>query len=214
MERICKHCQKSFNIENESKGFMANHSRWCHENPKRKQYSEDLVSRAKSTAYTKDVNEKRNASISELHKNGNYSHIDRGASMRGKKHSEESKKKMSIGSLASNHRRLRKGVIEYNGILLDSSWELALAKRLDFLNIVWERPLPIKWTDEDNIEHNYFPDFYLPEYDIYLDPKNPQAFKVQRNKIKILDITYNNIKWITSLKECENFDINDLIVKG
>ena len=94
----------------------------------------------------------------------------------------------------------------YKGILMDSTWEVELAKRLDELNIEWLRPDPIKWVDDNNVTHNYFPDFYLPKHKLYLDPKNPHAYNVQKKKIKVLNSTYN-IKWITSLEECQNFTI-------
>lgn len=35
---ICKHCHKEFDIYDKPKGWMANHSRWCTENPKRIDY--------------------------------------------------------------------------------------------------------------------------------------------------------------------------------
>ena len=37
------------------------------------------------------------------------------------------------------------------------------------------------------------PDFYLPDYDIFLDPKNPQVQKNQSEKIKYLKENYTNI---------------------
>lgn len=206
MERICKHCTNSFDTENEPKGFMANHSRWCIKNPKRKEYV-DTLNNSRKAAQTKESNAKRNATISQNWEKGKYAHIDHGAHLRGFKHTEQSKKNMSIGSAASNHRRLKKGTIMYNGILLDSSWELALAKRLDELQIKWIRPEPIHWTDSDNNPHKFFPDFYLPDHDLYLDPKNKHAYNVQRNKIEILNIMYNNIKWLTTLEECNKFNI-------
>jgi len=47
-------------------------------------------------------------------------------------------------------------------VLLDSSWEVIVAKRLDELEIVWQRPKPIAWTDDLNKKRHYYPDFYLP----------------------------------------------------
>ena len=102
---------------------------------------------------------------------------------------------------------MRKGIVEYNGHLLDSSWELALAIRLDELNIKWTRPEPIKWIDDSGLEHNYFPDFYLEKYDLYLDPKNPAAYQNQQKKIDILKKTIPNLRFILTLKECEEFVI-------
>ena len=98
-------------------------------------------------------------------------------------------------------------MVEYNGVMLDSSWELALAKTLDKNNITWIRPESVKWTDDLGVQHNYFPDFYLVDYDIYLDPKNPAAFNVQANKIMALKQQMKNLFFLKTLEECVNFDI-------
>jgi len=37
----CKHCQVIFDISDKPKGWMANHSRWCDNNPKRQSYNTD-----------------------------------------------------------------------------------------------------------------------------------------------------------------------------
>ena len=124
-----------------------------------------------------------------------------------KPHTEETKEIIRQKALASKHRRLRKGMVMYKGIWLDSSWEYELAKRLDELEIRWERPAPIGWVDKKGTTHNYFPDFYLLDYDLFLDPKNPAAYENQKEKIKILEKTYKNIIFITSLSECKNFKL-------
>jgi hypothetical protein len=192
---------------------MANHSRWCHENPKRKDYVEALKSR--DNVGLMNAAKLKSGSNNQFNKakiNGEEIPVH---SLKGKKHpnpfqrhSTESIKKISEAALKSTHRRLRRNVIDYNGILLDSEWELELAKRLDFLNIKWSRPEPLKWIDINGTEHNYFPDFYLEEYDLYLDPKNPHAFNVQLDKINILNETYGNIIWIKTLEECKLFSID------
>jgi hypothetical protein len=205
MEAECKHCKQFFNIDDKPKGWMANHSRWCKLNPKRAEYEEFLKERRMSFL-NEDSLKKRNSKIKEAWKNGSYENVDFGIGFRGKEHTDEAKSKISEAALNSNHRRLRKNPITYNGILLDSTWEYELAKRLDSLKIDWIRPEPLKWTDENGVQHNYFPDFYLPAHNLYLDPKNPHAYKVQESKINILNQLYN-IKWILSLKDCINFNI-------
>ena len=212
--RKCKHCKDEFNISNKPKGWMANHSRWCDKNPKRQEYVDKL---------------KNNGSISNVElmnaarkKSGVHNQFEKAKiegkkvpdhpmkgkevpALQGKKHTEETKQKIKEKALASPHRRLRKGMVKYNGIMLDSSWELALAKRLDELEIKWIRPDPILWTDKDNIEHSYFGDFYLPEQDLYLDPKNPHAIKVQKEKLDCLLTQYENIVIIDSLEKCKQY---------
>jgi hypothetical protein len=187
---ICKHCKKEF-----EKKDIANHSRWCDLNPKRSQYNKDL-----NKARAAKKNFKNQYSYGAICSDETKEKLR--AASTGKTHTEESKQKIKEKALASNHRRLRKGCVEYKGILLDSSWELELAKRLDELNVEWIRPDPIPWIDEEGVTHNYFPDFYLPEQDLYLDPKNPQAIKVQKKKLDMLLTQYKNIVIIDSIERC------------
>jgi hypothetical protein len=207
----CKWCKSFFETSDKPNGWMANHSRWCNQNPKKQDYLDSLKQR--------DNTELMNAARK---KSGNSNQFTK-AKMSGKKikhsmlgkphpnpfkhHTIQSKKKIQESALKSNHRRLRKGMVEYKGIMLDSSWELALAKRLDELQVKWIRPEPLKWVDTDGNEHNYFPDFYLQEYDLYLDPKNPAAYQNQKEKIIILKKTYKNLKFLLTLNECKKFTI-------
>lgn len=203
----CVHCKQEFRFIAASE--KANHSRWCKENPKRRDYVNALLKRnniglmiaAKkkngiTNQYTKAKQEGR--AVPSNPRKGR-------TGFKGTPHKEETKEILRAKALASPHRRLKKKMIEYNGILLDSTWELELAKRLDEINVKWIRPDPIKWVDNDGNLHHYFPDFYLPEHDLYLDPKNPQAIKVQQKKIDLLLQQYNNIKILSSLEACKNF---------
>lgn len=194
---ICKHCGEFF-----LKKEIANHSRWCLSNPKRAEYSANM-SKARS-AKTLEGRKIAAKKVSLLHDQGRYSHLDR-RNFLGKTHTDETKKILRDKALSSPHRRLKKNTVMYNGILLDSTWELELAKRLDSLDIKWIRPRPVKWVDDEGLEHNYFPDFYLPNYDLYLDPKNPHAVKVQKKKLEKILTLYKNLVIIESLEKCKNF---------
>ena len=199
---ICKHCKKNFIIEDKPKGWMANHSRWCLLNPKRTQYCDNLREvrffiKHPENQYTKAKKEGREIPISPC--KGKTSHF------KGKQHTDKTKELIKQKALASNHRRLKKGTVEYKGIILDSSWELVLAKRLDEINVQWNRPTPIQWKDDKGATHHYFPDFYLPDYNLYLDPKNPQAIKTQKEKIKILKQQLPNLIIIDNIDECKNY---------
>lgn len=77
--------------------------------------------------------------------------------------------------------------IEYNGIKLDSEYELMVAKELDLNGIKWERPSYFLWTDDSGIKHRYYPDFYLKEYGIYLDPKNDYLINNKSARFGITD---------------------------
>jgi len=67
---------------------------------------------------------------------------------------------------------------------LQSSYEVRVAFSLDTNGVRWQRPDPIIWTDARGGTHNYYPDFLLPDYNVYLDPKNTHVAKKDKNKIK------------------------------
>ena len=70
-----------------------------------------------------------------------------------------------------------------------------MASLLDQNNIEWVIPdKAILWLDDNQKEHKYFPDFYLPNLDQYLDPKNPIVIIKQKEKLekvsKIINLIY------------------------
>lgn len=77
-----------------------------------------------------------------------------------------------------------------NNVFLQSSYEVRLANSLNSNNVVWIRPAYFNWIDENNKKHKYFPDFYLPQYDTYLDPKN--KLLLERDFIKIKTVRDQN----------------------
>lgn len=99
----------------------------------------------------------------------------------------------------------------YNGIRLDSSYELILAQDLDKNGIKWERPKPFLYKLNGK-EHRYYPDFYLPEYGIYADTKNDHLINdisprlgitdtekihlvEQQNNIRVYILDKNHLSW-------------------
>lgn len=92
-------------------------------------------------------------------------------------------------------------------VVLDSSWEVVLAKRLDELNIRWIRPKPIIWVDKNQKKRWYFPDFYLLDYDLYLECKSDYISFLQSDKVKILKLTIPNLKFLTSEEACRTFNL-------
>jgi hypothetical protein len=187
----------------------ANHSRWCVKNPKHAEY---LSKNNGSQFQTIESITKRTAGIKQAHIDGKY--IERNKLAKGKPgtpHTEKTKQYLKEKALASSHRRLVRSIRKYTKkdgsvVSLDSSWEEALAIRLDEIGINWIRPDPIKWIDNTGVVHNYFPDFYLTDFDIYLDPKNPYAIKAQQNKLKCLTEQIKNLKIIKGLDECKKYD--------
>jgi hypothetical protein len=75
-------------------------------------------------------------------------------------------------------------------VFLDSSWEQKLAKSLEEHKIEWERPSFFKLSNGKR----YTPDFYLPKYNLYLDPKaNAREDKYLHSisKIKMFEKEFN-----------------------
>lgn len=113
--------------------------------------------------------------------------------------SKETRDKLSI--IAKNRKlggSIRKSSIKFSKIdgtivILDSSYELRVAQELELNNISWIRPESMKWIDEQGNDHAYYPDFYLTEFDVFLDPKNDFLIKQDQDKIKRVQ-EQNNVK--------------------
>lgn len=85
----------------------------------------------------------------------------------------------------------------YKGIWFDSEWEVKVAKSLDKNNIKWVRPKEgFVWNDKGN---KYYPDFFLEDYNIYLDPKND--YLIGKDKLKIEQAQLRNNISVFVLKE-------------
>lgn len=76
---------------------------------------------------------------------------------------------------------------KYNGVWMDSKWEVELAKWMDENKIEWIRDRKVcqlLWTDKAGNKRRYYPDFYLPKLNVYLDPKNKYLIGEDRYKIE------------------------------
>lgn len=123
------------------------------------------------------------------------------ASAIGRNHSEATKRKMSISAkergLGGNNpsSRVFYKMVDGSEIRLDSSYELKVAQELDENNIDWIRPKRLPWVDDEGVKHHYYPDFYLLDYDVYLDPKNWYLISRHKRKIELVSIQ-NKVKII------------------
>lgn len=110
---------------------------------------------------------------------------------KGRKHTKETKEKISktMQQVVKEKPDSYNGVningkvkkYYYNGIKLDGSWELLVAKYLDFNNIKWERPRKGFEYIWNNGKHIYYPDFYLTDYNVYIEVK---GYETERDYIK------------------------------
>jgi hypothetical protein len=78
---------------------------------------------------------------------------------------------------------------------LQSTYELRCSEILNELSIKWIRPKALKYDNK-----NYFADFYLPDFDLYLDPKNDYKAKLDKDKIDKVK-TQNSVKVYILLEE-------------
>lgn len=188
-KKKCQYCGKECGIYG-----LKNHEKYCEQNTNRVKYpiEKHLKDSKCHTAWNKGLT----AETDERIKNGiitlkKYYETHDG-SWKGRKHTDEEKNKISKSireaiknnpeSYSSSNVNGRVKRINYNeNITLDSSWEFIVAKYLDTNNIKWERPQTGIQYFWENGYHTYFPDFYLPEYNIFIEVK---GYERERDKAK------------------------------
>lgn len=116
----------------------------------------------------------------------------------GTPHTDETKARLSqvakerkFGGYRENAGRSQKyKVLDSLGkeTTLQSSFELKCSEILNELGVRWVRPKALKYDGK-----NYFADFYLVDFDVWLDPKNNYKAKQDEEKIRKV-IEQNNVK--------------------
>ena len=118
-------------------------------------------------------------------------------------------KSLNLGGYRENAGRSKKFKVNDSFgklVCLQSSYEMKCAQVLNELGINWIRPSHLKYGDK-----KYFPDFYLTDYKVYLDPKNDYLMKKDADKIRLAS-TENNVIIYMIAKEDINVDaINSLL---
>lgn len=97
-----------------------------------------------------------------------------------------SKRAISNPSFGGNRSRNFITHITPSGVsyTLDSSWEAKLANALDRADVEWSRPTePLTYVDTSGKRRRYFPDFYIPQHDLYVDTKNPWRLSMDIDKL-------------------------------
>lgn len=222
---ICEYCGKYCKNLNSKK----QHEIRCKLNPNKmdtsyvsnfwKQYNKDLKSGKITKIYTNQYTKAEKLGLDKPKMSEETKKI---ISRKSKqiKWSEDKKKRHSNtmknvvrenpDSYSSSNVNGRVKKVNYKGIILDSSWELLVAKFFDENDIIWERPkIGIEYNWENDI-HVYYPDFYLPKFDLYIEVK---GYKRERDQYKwnsinnLLIIGKDEIKLIQN----NNFDIRTRI---
>lgn len=187
----CEHCSRECKNDNS----LRNHQRLCRLNPHRQEiksnftlYNEKVrngLAKKSSNQFQKaremgldppTVSESTRAKLSKASK--------------GRKYTQEHRQKLSKimkrvvannpESYTKNNVCGRVKTVMYNGVKLKGSWELEVAKWLDSHNIVWNHEVAgilYEW----NGVRTYFPDFYLPDYEMYVEVK---GYETDRDRAK------------------------------
>lgn len=112
-------------------------------------------------------------------------------------HSEETKQRLSILACErlSKNSKYTKNVEYSPGVILESSFEVRTAEILDKLGVEWIKVRKGYVWNDNGKTRRYIPDFYLPAYDVFLDPKNDYLIKKDKTKIESA-MSLNNIRVI------------------
>lgn len=226
---LCKYCYKNFDTVR----GLHYHEYHCCKNPNgvslngkkkgKKKVKKSYPSKRKSRVCTDETKQKlKNLWNSEDYRQKQKDSLNKRKQegTLGRKHTEESKQKISesMRKLIQNGNRkysfLHRKSYEFNGERLDSSYELKVAQDLYEHNINFEvHPKGLNYIGDDGKQRTYFPDFYLTDYDVYLDPKNDfllsENYKYHglttKEKIERVQ-TYNNVIVVLLNKESLSFE--------
>jgi len=154
---ICQHCDK----ECKSANSLRNHERLCKSNPS-KQVSSFVAYNANNDPWNKG-------------KTGVQSAWNKGlpGTFLGKKHSYETKQKISE-KLSINNKGGRAKWYEVAGQNVQGTWERDIAIKFEQLSIQWIKLKTNKHTLKYEMNgkiRSYTPDFYLPDYDVFVEVK-------------------------------------------
>ena len=92
-------------------------------------------------------------------------------------------------------------------VLMDSTWEVALAERLDHLKIAWDRreDMKLKYFSKTGRKRNYIPDFYLPDHDIYIEVKGYWTDAARYKMKNVMEVNEVKIVILESLEAIKKF---------
>lgn len=207
----CKYCKK----ECKNNNSLRNHERLCKLNPNRqftkfsdKEWQKNKLQEGGGTnQYIKAKREGK--PIPKYSK--------RSGSWLGRHHTEESKQKISEKLSMNNHGGRCKWY-DYNGTRLQGTWELAIAKKLDLFLIKWiktrEKKYVLQYIDDKGKQHTYNPDFYLKDYNCFLeikgywwgkDKRKMELVMQQNPNVKIKIIEKDLFALLTSTENKEDF---------
>ena len=172
----CQYCGK----ECHSKNSLLNHERLCKFNPNRDECNLKNFNHQGHKAWNKGLTSETDERVSNNGKSISISYrsgkskiwcsgLTKETDVRLQHMSDETKRKMKNGEWKPRTGGVPK--YEYKGCVLQGSWEYLFAIYLDEHNIRWEQitePFEYEWNGGI---HHYYPDFYLPTCDVYVEIK-------------------------------------------
>lgn len=188
----CSFCNKVCKNGNS----LRNHERLCRLNPNRQILKSNFIeynNKIKDGVLTKEV---KNHIVKARLAGKEYVMSDEtrkklSNANSGRKKSPEAIEKLKISMRAAVQRNPdsytasnisgRTPIIVYNGIKLKGTWEVETAKWLDRQNINWTNVITGFDYEWNNATHLYYPDFYLPEFNCYIEVK---GYERDRDKAK------------------------------
>jgi hypothetical protein len=209
----CSFCEKVCKNDNS----LRNHQRLCKSNPNRQVLQSNLINynKLRKENGIKGSNQYTKAAKLGLPKPviTDETRLKLSNASKGKYYSDERKLKHSIAmkravelhpdSYTKNNVVGRVKNIQYNGITLKGSWEVMVAKWLDKNNIKWNpvtTPIEYEWKGI----RKYYPDFYLPDYNLYIEVKGYQRDRDLAKWKCIPNLIVFKLKEIKEIKE-DNF---------
>lgn len=97
-----------------------------------------------------------------------------------------------------------------NQVKLESRFESRCADILNDLCIKWIRPKALPYTLH-NKKRRYYPDFFLPELNVYLDPKNDYLIEKDTDKINAVRQQHNAVIYVLSNSQLNNAYITSIL---
>jgi len=192
--QTCPYCTKSYKTIN----ALRSHKGYCKSNPNSVEHpakrrigkNNPMYGKKGCNQYIKHGDEMSQETKEKISK-----------SLTGSKWSEKRKndhsKVMSeiVKNNPASYRHGNKGgrtkIYEYKGFKLRGTWELSVAMYLDSIDVKWTNHVKSFPYLYEGKERQYYPDFYLPDHDMYLEVK---GYETERDKIKWSSVT--NLKII------------------
>ena len=208
--QYCQYCGR----EGKNLNSLMTHQRLCKNNPNKKVSSFTIYHQNFPSSWNKGLTKETDSRVAKISKTYHENFLAGKHKSNSHKHTQETKNYLRENALKNNweeHFGSHKSYT-YNGVKFISSYEVELAKNLDLNNIDWIKPSRLTYIDSNGKKHHYTADFYLPEYNLYLDPKNDYliehinptlgysdkqkiAWVEEQNNVKVLILNKSQLSW-------------------